>query len=275
MNTTIIQRNLLYVSGLNDLQKTVIELFDLNKYKHVYLSLGSKWNETHYEYTEIYGNKTSRPTNSDLQLIPNFLKDRNEKTLLISFDQYHNVENRMENFKIVQKHLDKNMDFIFYDNIDNIDILESFLQFILEIIEINHILPDDFMIVNYIRFQRPNQLEYSAEKNSKELVKYILKNSIYKNCHYVWFGYQENLYNIIYNYNNYELMYRFNEIICTLHTLLRSTLFGKDNVFYVYNYYKTQKNYLYFTIFLKNCVDISSYNLNETKMCDHLITDFE
>lgn len=275
MNPTIIQRNLLYVSGLNDLQQTLIQLFNTKKYKYIYVSIGSKWNQHHYEYTEIYGNTKTRPTNSHLQLVPNFVRHRKEKTLLISFDKYHNVENRMENFKIVQKRLDENMDFIFYDNIDNIDILESFLQFILEMIEMNKISPDDFMVVNYIRFQRPNHLEYFNEKNSKELVKNILKNSIYKNCNYVWFGYQENLYNIIYNYNNYELMYRFNEILCTLHTLLRSLLFGKENAFYVYNYYKTQKNNLYFTIFLKNTVDISSYCMSENKICDSLISDFE
>lgn len=271
MNTTVIQRNLLYVSCLNDLQQTVFQLFDSNKYKYIYVSIGSKWNQDHYEYSEMYGNMKTRATNSHLQLVPNFMRHRNEKSLLIAFDQFHNVENRMENFKIVQNRLDKNMDFIFYDNID---ILEPFLQFILEIIEINKILPDDFMFVNYIRFQRPNQLEYSTEKNSKQLVKDILKNSIYRNCHYVWFGYQENLYNIIYNYNNYELMYNFNQILCTLHTLLRSSLFGKDNIFYVYNYYKTQKNYLYFTIFLKNSVDISSCCDSENKICECL-HDFE
>ena len=77
--TTIIQRNLFYVNSLNDLQKHVIELFAINQYKKIYVSIGSKWNEYTYEYNQIYGNHIYRETNSHLQLVPNFMKKRNEK----------------------------------------------------------------------------------------------------------------------------------------------------------------------------------------------------
>jgi len=66
-------------------------------------------------------------------------------------------------------------------------------------------------------------------------------------------------------------MYRFNEILCVLHTLLRSNLFGVDNVSYVYDYYASQKHNLYFTVFLNNVVDISSFYKTEKKICDTII----
>jgi hypothetical protein len=273
--TTIIKRNLFYLNCLNDLQKHVIELFNVNQYKKIYVSIGSKWNEYTYEYNQIYGNKIYRETNSHLQLVPNFMKKRNEKVILIALDQFHDVENRMENFKVVQDQLSSNMDFIFYDNIDAIDVIQTFVQFIIEIIEMNNISPDDFMIVNYICFQRPNNHEYFTEKNSKNLIYNLLKNTIYIDCYYQWFGYQENLYNIVYRYNKYNNMYRFNEILCALHTLLRSNLFGVDNVYYIYDYYTTQKHNLYFTVFLNNVVDISSFYINETKICNSLMENLQ
>lgn len=273
--TTIIKRNLFYVNGINDLQKTLFELFAKKNYKKIYVSIGSKWNESTYEYHEIYGNTKQRQTNSHLQLVPNFMKYRSDDVLLISCDLYHTIENRMENFKIVQNNLTENMDFIFYSILDNIESIQNLLQFLIEILEINSISPENFMIVNYIRFQRPNQFEIFSEKNNRELIKALLNNTIYKNCYYIWFGYQENLYNIIYNQNNYDFMFRFNEILCTLHTLLRSGLFGMNNVYYIYDYYKTQNNYLYFEIFLKNVVDISSFSNNENKIADSLMEYIE
>ena len=250
--TTIIKRNLFYVNNFNDLKKHIIELFTMNQYKKIYISIGSKWNDHTYEYNQIYGNQINRETNTHLQLVPNFMKNRNEKVLLIALDQFDNVENRMKNFKMVQNKLTSNMDFI-------------------EIIEINNISPDDFMITNYICFQNPNPQEYFTEKNTKNIIYDLLKNSIYIDCYYQWFGYQENLYNIIYKYNKYNSMYRFNEILCVLHTLLRSNLFGVDNLSYVYDYYTSQKHNLYFTVFLNNVVDISSFYKTEKKISHSLM----
>lgn len=274
MRTTIIQRNLFYVNSLNDLQKHVFELFTMNQYKKIYVSIGSKLNESTYEYNEIYGNQIYRETNSHLQLVPNFMKKRNEKVLLIALDQFHNVQNRMENFKIVQNQLSNNMDFIFYD-IDTINMIQTFIEFMIQIIEMNNISPDDFMIVNYICFQRPNSEEYFNEQNSKNLIYDSLINTIYIDCYYQWFGYQENLYNIVYKYNKYNNMYRFNEILCVLHTLLRSNLFGVDNMQYIYDYYSSQNHYLHFTVFLNNVVDITSFYLNEHKICNSLMENLQ
>lgn len=263
---TLIKRNLFYVNGFTDFQLLITEIFSKNKYEKVYVSIGSKWNESTYEYKQIYGNTKTRCTNSHLQMIPNFMKDRKERVLLIVLDQFHDKDNRTTNFRIVQRELSDTMDFVFYDNIDHLDVIKTFVQYIYEMIELHQVAPEHFMITNFIRFQRPNTLEYSMEMKTPENIDKILKPTIYAECFYQWFGYQENLYNMVYNYSRYKNMFRFSEILCTIHTLLYSDLLSVENMAYVYEYYKTQTNHLYFEIFLKNVVDISSFFIDETKI---------
>jgi len=271
---TIIKRNLFYVNGFTNFQSVIIELCK-KKYTKIYVSIGSKWNESTYEYSQMYGNKEKRQTNSHLQMVPNFMKDRHEKVILIVLDQFNDLENRTTNFGIIQKQLNEDIDFIFYDDIDNIGVIQTFIKYMVDIVEINDLSPDNFMIANFIKFQHPNIIEYSTEKSSPDVIDKILKSTIYSECLYVWFGYQENLYNMLYKYSRYKNMFRFTEIICTLNTLLRSDILGIENISYINDHYKSQKNHLYFDVFLKNVVDISTFYRDENKICCSLMECLE
>lgn len=260
---TTIQSNVTYCSTFTEV-KTILK--EKNDYKYVYISIGSKWNEQTYEYKNRYGHSKLRLTNSLLQMIPNFMKDR-EKSLIICIDDFRDIENRMKNFSLIKREVDENMDFIFYDSTE----FQSLLQFILETMTIS---PENLMIVNYVRFlHNPNVLEYKMECEIPEIIQNLLDPTIFKECFYQWFGYQVNLYNIIYNYSRYKLMFRLTEIICTIDTLLDSNLLGIENIDYVYEHYKTQKHYGYFETFLKNVVDISSFTRDDSNgnICSSLM----
>ena len=254
-----LQPNLSYISTFTEIKTILNERLEKNEYKYVYISIGSKWNQQTYDYKNRYGQTKNRVTNSILQMIPNFLQDR-ENSLIICMDQFRDMEIRMTNFNIIKNELNENTDFIFYDNME----VQSFLQFIMEII---HIPPENLMIVNYVRFlYNPNALEYKMENELPVIIQDVLEPTIYKKCFYQWFGYQVNLYNMIYNYSSYKQMFRFSEILCTFDTLLDSNLLCLENIEYVYNYYKSQKHYEYFKTFLKNVLDISCvYRNNNTK----------
>jgi len=95
---TFITNNLIYSEGFLNFHPFIKERF--SKYKYVYISVGSKWNEKTYEYME-YGKTFIRRTNSHLQMIPNFTKDRKGNVLLIAMDEYNNRENLESNYEIV------------------------------------------------------------------------------------------------------------------------------------------------------------------------------
>jgi hypothetical protein len=208
-------------------------------------------------------------------MIPNFIKERKENVLIIAMDQFFNIENRQINYDIVQNNLDKNMDFIFYNDIGTIVKMNKFIQFLMEILIENGIPPENFAIINFIRFQRPNVLESSVEEKIPEIIYNGLKETVYVDCFYQWFGYQDNLYNMVYNYNRYKCMFRMNEIICVLNKLLQSDILGLDNLAYLYVFYKNQPNHNYFDTFLKNVVDISSFFRKESKVCCSLMESLD
>jgi hypothetical protein len=274
MNSSI-KENLLYVSNYNYLKLLLDDLFNKNEYKYIYVSIGSKWNEEKYDYLDMYGKKYERKTNSHLQMIPNFIKDKEEKTLLICMDQFRDIENRMINFDIVQKDITDNMDFIFYDEKENIISVKNFIGLVVETIERKNILPENFIVINYVRFQRPNPIEYSMENDIPDIIFNLLKPTIYIECFYQWFGYQLNLYNMIYNYNRYRQLFRFIEILCALNTLLHSDVLNLENLIHVYNFYKSQTNHSYFNKFLENVVDISSYSINKGKLFNTLMQSID
>jgi hypothetical protein len=131
------------------------------------------------------------------------------------------------------------------------------------------------MIVNYIRFLRPNDFEYSVEESIPDNIDRILQSTMYKDCFYQWFGYQPNLYNIIYKYNSYRELFHFSDIIFRLNKTLGIETLDLQNVHHVYEFYKTQTHSLYFETFLKNTVDISSYFSKKTKICLSLMESLE
>ena len=251
-----IQPNLTYTSNFNEINTILNERFGKNEYKYIYVSIGSKWNQQTYDFKNRSGQIKRRLTNPLLQMIPNFIKDR-EKTLIICIDQFSDMQNRMTNFSIVKTKLDDNTDFIFYDSTE----VQPLLQFIIETI---HVTPENFMIVNYVRFlYSPNALEYKMENKLPYIIQKIVEPTIYKECFYQWFGYQPNLYNMIYNYSRYKQLICFSAILHTFDTLLDCNLLSQENIEYVYNHYKSQFNTIgHFEMFLKNVVDISAYYSN-------------
>ena len=270
---TFITNNLIYSEGFLNFHPFIKERF--SKYKYVYISVGSKWNEKTYEYME-YGKTFIRRTNSHLQMIPNFTKDRKGNVLIIAMDEYNNRENLESNYEIAKKYLEPNMEFVFYNDNES---LRQFMGCLTELLTENKIPPENFVIMNFVRFQRPNILETSTEQKIPEIINNGLKETVYAECFYQWFGYQENLYNMVYNYNRYNnrhtYMHRFTEIACGLNTLLHSEILGTDNLAYVYEYYLNQPNHSYFDIFLKNVVDISSFFRNESKICCSLMESLD
>lgn len=257
--TTIIKSNLIYSSSLHDLEVLLKNFLAEKEYKFIYVSIGAKWNEYSYEYSDKHGTAYIRKTNSHLQMIPNFIQDREDNVLLLCMDDFQDINNRIYNIDIIQKQLTDNIDFIFYDG----NKIKEFMDLLLQNIKIP---PNRFMIVNYIRFRMPNTLESSLEDSIPDIIYDFLLPTIYKNSFYQWFGYQTNLYNIIYNYNNYRQMFNFIEVIRVLSMILNNSMISFYNIKDIYEYYKKQTHYRYLETFLKNTVDISSFDRKDEKV---------
>lgn len=181
---------------------TIEQLLQTNKYKYVYLSFGSKFNDL-----IVYFPTSTEPCNSMQQMYPTFMQQLDEKNICIIVDTFNSMQlsDNQGRLKEIQSNY---TDFIIVNKYCDSSFTESLVsQVILSISEYN--LPNHrFMIANYVRhLNEPNHNEKESECMFPTTIQNILNNSVftnYKDCFYQWFGYKKSLYNYLYKYNNIQ-----------------------------------------------------------------------
>jgi hypothetical protein len=257
MNTTIIE-----TQGIEEF-KTVFEGYNLTTYEYVYISLGSKYNEKTIEY-KTANKQIQKISNAKWQMIPGFILYK--KSLSICIDRFENKEIKKENIKQLIDHKEQNIDILICDIDGTVQLFELLIDFITQRLLNSLIQPKNVIIVNYLRFISPNHTEHYLEENlSKALYSLLVKKTKYSECFYLWFGYQPNLYNIIYKYNQQIIFH----ILPLLYRILKDNEVSVSNIHEIFsdpNIYSCKSNSkMMIELFLKNTYDIT--NIDTTIKC--------
>lgn len=196
-----------YTDEFVELKTLLGILWDCKNYKYVYVSIGGKLNE--YEFAMPYSDKMiNMRSNAHLQLCPSFLCDRKTTVLMICIDKFEKENDEKINREVCKGFLQRNMDIIFYNLTITFDNIGEFITYFINVLDYCRIQPENFIICNYIRFlNSPNMEEMLLEGGLSEKIYKLMHHSKYRGSLYQWFGYHPNLYNIIFNFNQYYTTY--------------------------------------------------------------------
>lgn len=214
-----------------------------NTYQSIYTSLGSKQNEIC-----VYTNSSTLPervTNASHQMVPSFMRNITDGTrgLVIVIDDFHNHDSQAQNENLLTDLSTQFtwLDFIMVDAYLTKDILYSIIQSITNFANSTHILPNNYIIANFIRFRHPNATEQTLEMWIPDFIQPILDtlyNGKYNQSYYQWFGYSYYTYDYMYCYKTYKIAYMF--YATTIYNILRESLITKClneyNMIYVQYY---------------------------------------
>lgn len=180
--------------------------------QYVYISLGSKYNESHVNF---HYPKKNTFTNSLYQMVPTFVRNMTYETnvLAIIIDDFHDDILLDHNNKHLLHIIDdyQNIDIIMLDFCITLQNLPSMLDKIMNCIS-PKISSQQFMICNFICFKRPNLQDAVLEEKIPQIVYNTLKNiqnGLYKQCFYQWYGYNYYTYHYIYHYETYRNIHMF------------------------------------------------------------------
>jgi hypothetical protein len=247
----ILQMNkLIETTGITEFT-SVFKSYTLSDYECIYISLGSKYNEQFIEYK--YTNQTiQKRSNAEWQMLPGFV--RCKKSLVICIDRFENENVKQENRNMLEKILDTNITMIICDLDGTIQLFEYIITFILQQLATYSIHQNNVVIVNYIRFINPNHTENYLEENLSSCVYKILEKTVYNNSLYEWFGYQPNLYNIIYRYNFRIIYYMLLNVINILQKNIKNNHLSTSNMYVLFGK-SLETSFL--ATFFKNIYDIT------------------
>jgi hypothetical protein len=264
-------KNIMETSGISEF-KNIFEKIDLTIYDYIYVSMGSKYNNSE-TITYTIANKTiHKKTNAEWQMIPEFIRNISNqmKTLVICIDRFENNTIKKTNIDVLSHIINNGMYIIICDLDGTIHLFESIIDIITKSAVKYAIPPEKIMIVNFIRFIYPNHTESYLEENlSKSLHKQLLQTA-YTDCLYEWFGYQPNLYNIVYKYNAQSLFIILSSVINTLNKNIEHCELTSDNIHILEN---STINRRFLGIFLKNTFDIK-YKSNEFECLHNILHAF-
>ena len=204
--------NIIETTGIIEFQN-VFEQYTLSEYEYIYISIGSKFNQKIIEYP-MAKQTIKKVSNAKWQMLPGFI--RCKKTLSICIDRFENKEIKQENTRILKTEKEPNIEIIVCDIDGSIQLMEQMVRYITNSLNNQSISKNNVIIVNYIRFIHPNHTEIYLEEQLSSCIQKIVEKTPYNNCFYEWFGYQSNLYNIIYRYNNrivYHIIYCIQNIL--------------------------------------------------------------
>jgi hypothetical protein len=236
-----------------------------NKYKTVYVSLGGKHNED-YLYLNSPSNNVLHCSNSVKQIIPDFLKNSNDEevvSLFILIDLFPDVHSVNTNYNVISNEMEQyelNIDVIMCNTEINLTLFEEQLRTIMEIVVYLKIEKEDFYICDYIRFVCPNDEETAIENNLPILINDVIgQYKKYSDCFYVWFGQNLFLYNILYNYNNFNALQKFYYVF--LQNLFKLHFKGNINedLIYIIHNNVDKRTADILRLFVKNTLDITSF----------------
>lgn len=232
--------------------KSVFETYTLSDYKYIYVSLGSKYNEQFIEYQYTMNQIIRKRSNAEWQMLPGFV--RCNKTLAICIDRFENENVKSENCNILEDIGRENISMIICDLDGTIKLFESIITCIIQQASIYEIHKNNIIIVNYIRFIKPNHTENYLEENLSSSIYKIMEKTVYRDSLYEWFGYQPNLYNIIYRYNERIIYCILSNVINVLQRKLKNDHLSIFNMRVLFG---ESLGTQFLEAFLKNIYDIS------------------
>jgi hypothetical protein len=238
-------------TGINEF-KTVFETYTLSDYECIYISLGSKYNEELIEYQYPINQTIQKRSNAEWQMLPGFV--RSKKTLAICIDRFENENVKHVNRNRIENIMNEHITMIICDLDGTIQLFESIITIIIQQLAIYSIHQNTVIIVNYIRFISPNHTENYLEENLSSSIHKILEKTIYGNSFYEWFGYQPNLYNIIYKYNCRNIFHLLTFVIRILQKKIKNNHLSTSNIDVLFG---ESLDTPFLATFLKNIYDIT------------------
>jgi hypothetical protein len=244
-------KNIIETTSIIEFQK-VFETYQLCEYECLYISIGSKYNQKMVEYKTLTNSKYIKETNAQWQMLPGFVQYK--KTISICIDRFENKDIKQQNTTILKEFINPNTTFIICDLDGTIQLFEEIIHYIITRLNICSIHKDKFIIVNYLKFINPNHTEAYLESKLSLCIQNILSKTAYNNCLYEWFGYQPNLYNIIYRYNCRSIYYLLPIVVDILQKNIHNNEFTIFNITVLFG--KTINTEM-LRAFLKNIYDIT------------------
>lgn len=249
--------------NVNTFQSFIGIHWTTNKYAHLYVSFGSKWNcpEQVFETSDPSKNAITR-TNASYQMAPQYLRETlsnlretlpmtsiidepnqdqsNTKNLVIIVDVFSNADLLEENRRQLRNLAEQypKLDIIVLDCKLVKKTLKLVVECLVEKAAMYGMLGEQVMFCNYIRFSRPNAIESKIEELVPKNIQLLLDQLVggqYQTRFYQWYGPVFYMYNWVYNYKLYNLLmmrqYMYLLKICN-HTLVDMQL-STDNLFLV------------------------------------------
>lgn len=197
-------------------------------YNNLYMSIGSKYNEDRVHFNRPIC--THCPTNAKLQMIPEFLRNRDPsiRILVIIIDDFHDETVLSYHSRLLSRHLDENIDVIIVNQKVDKLALEQSIQTVCRMATTLNIEPSHFMICNYVKFcNEPNREEAANEEMIPNVIYQILKHQwpFYSSCFYEWFGYRFYTYNLIYRYEKFRLFMNYPAMLTLFDQTLKNRMF--------------------------------------------------
>jgi len=178
------------------------------RYDFVYVSLGSKWNEDYVRFSQPKNIRAHKfKTNAPYQMIPNFLRSREKRSLVIIIDRFYEETNKAKNKDILIQSLEESndkIDAVLLGNLSSNAQLNAMIYTIVNKVVLEKVEPDHFMICNYIKFQNDQVLLHGDKEQAIYNLLKSQENKKYGDCLYVWFGYLYQFYDYIYRYNYFN-----------------------------------------------------------------------
>jgi hypothetical protein len=186
-----------YCNNLDELLLKIIPIHREN-IDFFYMSIGSKLNEP-----VVHLKNEKNISNASYQMIPQCLRNpHNEKMKIVIIIDSFSCEKNIKLNKTILMENETSLTNIFMVNYNiNSQNVELFGLFIKTCADLYSFLNEKtFMICNFIKFMNePNLLEKESEKIvDAEIIK-ILRKTKFEDSYYVWFGYNNKLYNFVFN----------------------------------------------------------------------------
>lgn len=184
----------------------------ISDHSYIYVSIGAKENAPliHYQYPPK--KEITKRSNANFQLLPPFVRNRREPTLVICIEK--DIQKNNSVAPLVRstpvRSTKGEAQIYLYDTHGNLDTLTSLITDLTD--RLVDFPKERVIIANFVRFVSPNEKEAQTETDVHETVFSILSKRNYEDRFYQWFGYQPNLYSLVFRPNH--LVYSYMTEIC-------------------------------------------------------------
>jgi hypothetical protein len=175
------------------------------KWNKVYMSFGSKLNGLTVPAKTF--DSTTWYSNSLDQMVPSFIRYQSElsHSIVIIIDEFKDQKIMNLNKMLITQNIeDSNNVYVCIINkyCTSKEIIMNFTNKVIEFSKLHSIHNENLMICNFIKYlNQPNLNELSTSTIISSSINDVLKETVYKDCLYEWFGYVYGLHTMVYNRN--------------------------------------------------------------------------